>query len=152
MTESTKFPPERLPETTVESKGDPFPDLSAGPALRTIAMPADTNPAGNIFGGWLLGQMDIAGGITAARRAGGRVATVGIDAMSFHQPVKVGDEVSCYATIEKIGRSSLRVRVTSWVRRARSVEVLKVTEGVFTYVALDDDGRRRPVPPVFDYL
>jgi len=118
------------------------------PALRALAMPSDTNPNGDIFGGWVLGQMDLAGGVTAARRAGGRVVTVGIEAMSFHRPVYVGDEMSCYCTIERVGRSSLRVKIDNWVRRYLTGEAVKVTEGVFTYVAVGADGRPRPVPPL----
>ena len=124
------------------------PDMEGGPALRTIAMPADTNPNGDIFGGWLLAQMDLAGGVAALRRAGGRVATVGIEAMTFHKPVYVGDEVSCFAHVIKVGRTSIRVRVETWVRRQRSAgEAIKVTEGVFTYVAIGEDRRPREVPP-----
>jgi acyl-CoA thioesterase YciA len=122
-------------------------ELHCGPALRTIAMPADTNPNGDIFGGWLLAQMDLAGGVVAVRRSQGRVATVGVEAMTFHKPVYVGDEVSCFASIERVGRTSLRVRIVTWVNRHRSGEAVKVTEGVFTYVAITDDGRPREVPP-----
>ncbi|MGQ9366087.1 acyl-CoA thioesterase [Azospirillum sp. A39] len=122
-------------------------ELGRGPALRTIAMPADTNPNGDIFGGWLLSQMDLAGGVVALRRAQGRVATVGIEAMTFHKPVYVGDEVSCFAAIERVGRTSMRVRIDTWVTRHRSGETVKVTEGVFTYVAIAEDGRPREVPP-----
>jgi acyl-CoA thioesterase YciA len=125
---------------------DHEPDLEGGPALRTIAMPADTNPNGDIFGGWLLAQMDVAGGMVAARRANGRVATVGIEAMKFHQPVLIGDEVSCYCTILRIGRTSLSIKVDTWVRRGTAKGAVKVTEGVFTYVAIGDDRRSRPVP------
>jgi acyl-CoA thioesterase YciA len=117
------------------------------PALRAIAMPADANPSGDIFGGWVLSQMDLAGGTVATRRARGRVATVAITGMTFHLPVLIGDEVSCYAEIVKIGRSSLTVRVESWARRGASDEQVKVTEGIFTYVAIDPDRRPRPVPP-----
>jgi acyl-CoA thioesterase YciA len=117
------------------------------PALRTLAMPADANPNGDIFGGWVLGQMDIAGGIVAARRAKGRVATVAVTAMTFHLPVFVGDEVSCYCTIERIGRTSIAVKVEAWSRRASGAETVKVTEGLFTYVAIGADRRPRPVPP-----
>ncbi|WP_264662428.1 acyl-CoA thioesterase [Azospirillum canadense] len=121
--------------------------MDDGPALRTIAMPADTNPNGDIFGGWLLAQMDLAGGVVALRRACGRVATVGIEAMTFHKPVFVGDEVSCYAFVEKVGRTSIRVRVETWVRRQRTApEPIKVTEGVFTYVAIGEDRKPREVP------
>ncbi|WP_084536537.1 acyl-CoA thioesterase [Azospirillum halopraeferens] len=121
--------------------------LSDGPALRAIAMPGDTNPNGDIFGGWLLAQMDLAGGVVAVRRARGRVATVGIEAMTFHKPVYVGDEVSCFATVERVGRTSMRVRIDTWVRRFLTGETVRVTEGVFTYVAIADDGHPRPVPP-----
>jgi acyl-CoA thioesterase YciA len=116
------------------------------PALRTIAMPADTNPNGDIFGGWLLSQMDLAGGSVASQRARGRVVTVALTSMTFHLPVHVGDEVSCYGAIEKIGRSSITIRVETWVRRRDGGETVKVTEGTFTYVAIDAAGRPRPVP------
>ena len=116
------------------------------PAMRTIAMPADTNPNGDIFGGWLLAQMDLAGGNVAVRRARGRVATVAITAMTFHLPVFVGDEVSCYGTVERVGRSSIAIRVETWVRRSRTGDREKVTEGLFTYVAIDENRRPRPVP------
>jgi len=115
------------------------------PALRTLAMPGDTNPAGDIFGGWLLAQMDLAGGIAAARAAKGRVATVAVDALSFHRPVKVGDEVSVWAELIGIGRTSLRFRVSAW-RRPREAEAHeRVTVATFTFVALDHAGRPRPV-------
>lgn len=116
------------------------------PAIRTIAMPADANPNGDIFGGWVLSHMDLAGGTAAVRRAQGRVATVAITGMSFHLPVFVGDEVSCYAEIVKVGRTSIAVQVESWVRRGVSDERIKVTEGLFTYVAIGPDRRPRPVP------
>jgi acyl-CoA thioesterase YciA len=117
------------------------------PALRAIAMPADANPAGDIFGGWLLSQMDLAGGTTASRRARGRCATVAVTGMTFHLPVFVGDEVSCYAEIVTIGRTSITVRVESWARRGTSGERVNVTEGLFTYVAIGPDRKPRPVPP-----
>jgi acyl-CoA thioesterase YciA len=115
------------------------------PALRTLAMPADANPNGDIFGGWVLSQMDIAGGIVAARRAKGRVATIAVTAMTFHLPVLIGDEVSCYCEVEKIGRSSIAIKVETWARRAQDGDHVKVTEGLFTYVAIDPDRRPRPV-------
>ncbi len=121
-------------------------ELSGGPALRTIAMPADANPNGDIFGGWLLAQMDLAGGTVALRRSGGRVVTVGVEAMTFHKPVYIGDEVSCFATIERVGRTSIRVRIDTWAQRARSGDTVKVTEGVFTYVAVGEDRQPRTVP------
>ncbi|HYD31199.1 MAG TPA: acyl-CoA thioesterase [Azospirillaceae bacterium] len=132
-----------LPAEPVEA----IPDLTQGPALRAIAMPGDTNPNGDIFGGWLLAQMDLAGGTVAWQRAKGRVATVGVEAMTFHKPVFVGDEVSCYARILRVGRSSIRVQIDTWVRRFRTGEPIKVTEGVFTFVAIDERGEPRPVPP-----
>lgn len=120
--------------------------------LRTVAMPADTNPYGDIFGGWLLSQMDVAGGTHAMARTGGRVATVGIEAMSFHRPVYVGDLVSCHCRTERIGRTSITVHVETWVRRTTSGQGsrdLKVTEGMFTYVALAESGGKRVIdrPP-----
>jgi acyl-CoA thioesterase YciA len=117
------------------------------PALRAIAMPADANPHGDIFGGWLLSQMDLAGGTVATRRAKGRTATVAITAMTFHRPVFIGDEVTCYAEIIKIGTTSITVKVESWVRRGIGDEQIAVTEGIFTYVAVGNDRRPRPVPP-----
>jgi acyl-CoA thioesterase YciA len=116
------------------------------PHVRVIAMPADTNPAGDIFGGWLMAQMDLAAGNAAARRARGRCATVAVDRMVFHCPVLVGDEVSFYAAIEKVGRTSMTIRVEAWRRSRESEDVSKVTEGTFSFVAIDDDRRPRPVP------
>ena len=115
-------------------------------AIRTVAMPGDTNPNGDIFGGWVLSQMDMAGGMIATRRAQGRVATVAIATMSFHHPVYVGDEVSCYGEITRIGNTSITIKIESWVRRGRGGEEIKVTEGTFTFVAIGDDGRPRKVP------
>jgi acyl-CoA thioesterase YciA len=115
------------------------------PALRAIAMPADTNAHGDIFGGWLLCQMDLAGGSFAARRAGGRTVTVAITSMVFHRPVKVGDEVTCYCNIERVGTTSITVKIESWVRRGIGRTPIKVTEGTFTYVAVDANGRPKPV-------
>jgi len=115
------------------------------PALRTIAMPADANPAGDIFGGWVLSQMDLAGGIVAHRRAQGRAATVAVTGMTFHLPVFIGDEVSCYAEVVKVGRTSITVKIESWARRYMSSEQVKVTEGTFTYVAIGPDRKPRPV-------
>ena len=116
------------------------------PALRAIAMPADTNPHGDIFGGWLLCQMDLAGGTVATRRAKGRVVTVAITGMEFHRPVRVGDEVTCFCAVEKTGTTSITVKIESWVRRGVGGDQIKVTEGIFTYVAVDADGRPQPFP------
>jgi len=116
------------------------------PALRAIAMPADANANGDIFGGWVLSQMDLAGGSLAVQRAGGRVATVAITAMTFHLPIFIGDEVSCYGKVTRVGRTSITIDIESWARRHRGGERVKVTEGTFTYVAIDDHHRPRPVP------
>ena len=116
------------------------------PAIRTIAMPSDTNPAGDIFGGWLLAQMDLAAGSVAARHARGRCATVAIDKIVFVEPVKVGDEVTVYAELITTGRSSMKFEVSAWRRRRDGENVRKVTGALFTFVALDSDGRPRPIP------
>ena len=116
------------------------------PAIRTIPMPSDVNSNGDIFGGWVLAQMDVAGGIVAAQQAKGRVATVAIAAMSFHQPIKVGDVVSIYADIAKVGKTSITVVMETVARRRLDPAEIRVTEGTFVYVAIDDSGRPRPVP------
>ncbi len=121
---------------------------SGAPAIRVLAMPADTNPSGDIFGGWLLSQMDIAGATVAVERSGGRVVTIAVEGMSFLKPVHVGDLVSFYAVIEKTGRTSVRVRIDAWAKRGRTRAEERVTEGVFTYVAIDEDRRARPLPSV----
>ena len=116
-------------------------------AIRTLAMPADTNPAGDIFGGWLMSQMDIASSITAGVRARGRVATVAVTGFTFHKPVQVGDVVCCYADIQCIGTTSMMILVEAWVlRRSEPERRVKVTEGSFTFVALDEEGKKRPIP------
>jgi acyl-CoA thioesterase YciA len=115
------------------------------PVLCAIAMPADTNPQGDIFGGWLLSQMDLAGVTVAMRQAHGHVVTAAITAMSFDRRVFIGDEVTCYAEVVEIGRTSIAVKVESWVRRGVSDAHIKVTEGHFTYVAIDGHHRPRPV-------
>ena len=113
--------------------------------IRTLAMPADTNQHGDIFGGWVLGQMDIAGGIFAATIAKSRTATVAVDAMTFRKPVYVGDITCIYTELIRIGRTSITVRVETWVIRRNETNRILVTEGNFTYVALDEKGRPRPV-------
>ena len=123
----------------------PAPENLVG---RVIAMPGDANPEGDIFGGWLLAQMDLAGATPAFELARGRCATIALDGMVFHQPVSVGDEVSTYATVVKTGHTSIRVHVEAW-KRSRGQpdsEAVKVTEGVFTYVAIDADRKPRPLP------
>ncbi|HMB60690.1 MAG TPA: acyl-CoA thioesterase [Xanthomonadales bacterium] len=113
---------------------------------RTQAMPSDTNPAGDIFGGWVLSQMDIAAGICAGQRAQCRVVTVALERMSFIRPVKVGDILGVYTRVVGVGRTSVQVDVEAWVRRNRIYKREKVTEGKFKFVALDDDGLPTPVP------
>lgn len=115
------------------------------PAIRTIAMPSDTNPEGDIFGGWLISQMDLAGATVAFRLAKGRCATVAVDGMVFLSPVSVGDEVSLFAKVLKVGRTSVQVAVEAWRRRRDGEASTKVTEGRFTYVAIDGNRRPRPV-------
>lgn len=113
---------------------------------RTIAMPADTNPSGDIFGGWVLSQMDIAAGICAGQRAQARVVTVSLEGMSFIRPVKVGDILGIYTQVDRVGRSSMDIHVEAWVRRGRIGVREKVTEGTFKFVAVDDDGHSMAVP------
>ena len=121
------------------------PQPTGAPQLRVLAMPRDTNPGGDIFGGWTLSQMDLAGGMFAAGHAGGRVATVAIDAMRFLRPVSVGDVVSCYCTLGEAGESSMSVIVETWALDRATGEAAKVTEGVFTFVAIDEHGKPRKV-------
>lgn len=116
------------------------------PAIRTIAMPADTNPHGDIFGGWLMSQMDLAAGNVAARVSQGRAATVKVETMSFLRPVFVGDEVSIYAHLISRGRTSMKIDVAAWRRSRESKQSFKVTEAVFTFVAIDETRRPRLLP------
>ena len=116
------------------------------PTIRVTAMPADANPYGDIFGGWLMAQMDMAAGNVAARRARGRCATISAEAMTFHRPVFVGDEVSFYAWIVRTGRTSMRIQVEVWRREREGEDTTKVTEGLFTFVAIGPDRRPRPIP------
>ncbi len=113
--------------------------------IRTLAMPADTNPSGDIFGGWVMSQMDIAGAIAAVERARGRVVTVAVEAMTFIAPVKVGDVLCVYTSIERVGNTSITVALEAWVRRNRLDDRQKVTEGRFVYVALDEQGNKRAI-------
>ena len=128
---------EKASPTPVEPHGDL--------TVRLAAMPRDTNANGDIFGGWVLSQMDQASGIAAAERAHGRVATVAIEAMTFIRPVKVGDVLCVYTAIDRIGRTSIRVHVEAWARRFRTGAREKVTDAFFTFVAIDEAGRPRPV-------
>lgn len=113
--------------------------------IQAAAMPADTNPNGDIFGGWLLSQMDIAGGIAARSHSGGRTVTIAIESMTFKKPVQVGDVVSCYADLERVGRTSMTFLIEVWTLRRDSFVREKVTEGVFTYVAIGADGKPREI-------
>ena len=113
--------------------------------IRTIAMPANTNSNGDMFGGWMVSQMDLGGAILARNTAHSRITTVAIDAMSFHFPVYVGDIVSCHAQLVKVGRTSMRIAIEAWAQRHKGGEHVCVTKGIFTYVAIDDDGRPQPV-------
>ena len=124
---------------------DTTPVPSGELALQTVAMPKDTNPKGDIFGGWLLSQMDIAGMVTASDMAGGRVATVAIEGMAFLTPVHVGAVVSCYCDVLEIGRSSVRIVVEVWINSQHDGEPIKVTEGEFVFVAIDENGRTRAI-------
>lgn len=128
--------------TTEASAGEPNGALT----IRTLAMPADTNPAGDIFGGWVLSQMDIAGSICAVERVQGRVATVAVEAMTFIAPVKVGDVLCVYTSIERIGNTSITIAMEAWARRNRLADRVKVTQGRFVYVALDEHGQKRIIP------
>ena len=116
-------------------------------SLRTLAMPADANPSGDIFGGWIMSQMDIAGASYARQIAQSRVVTIAVEGMTFLLPVFIGDEVSCYCETEKIGRTSVAVKIETWVRRDRLTdESIKVTEAVYTYVSIDENRRPQPLP------
>ena len=114
--------------------------------VRTIAMPADTNANGDIFGGWVMSQMDQAGGIAGVERAQGRVVTVAVDAMHFIRPVQVGDVLSVYTRIGRVGRTSMTIEVEAWAGRFRTATREKVTQATFTFVAIDDAGKPRPIP------
>jgi acyl-CoA thioesterase YciA len=113
--------------------------------IRTLAMPADTNPAGDIFGGWVMSQMDIAGAICAVERVRGRVVTVAVEAMNFIAPVKVGDVLCVYCEVDRVGTTSITVKVEAWVRRNRVADRVQVTHGRFVYVALGEDGQKRVI-------
>jgi acyl-CoA thioesterase YciA len=128
---------------TADNSGDgPQGDL----CIRTLAMPADTNANGDIFGGWLLSQMDVGGGVFASKVAKSRTVTVAIEAMNFRKAVYVGDLVSVYANLVRIGRTSVTVHLEAWVVRRRETRPILVTDGNFTYVSIDDDGRPRIIP------
>lgn len=114
--------------------------------LRTLAMPSDANPAGDIFGGWVMSQMDLACGIRAGERARTRVVTAAVKEMAFEQPVKIGDTLAVYTDITRIGRSSITLSVEAWATRANSNNSAKVTDGTFIMVAVDENGQPTPIP------
>jgi acyl-CoA thioesterase YciA len=128
---------------TTTTDGAPRGNLT----IRTIAMPADTNANGDIFGGWVISRMDQAGGIAAVERARGRAVTIAIEAMTFIRPMRVGDVLEVYTELERVGRTSMRFHIEAWARRFKTHFVEKVTDGTFTFVAIGDDGRPRPIPP-----
>jgi len=127
------------------SEATPPPAPSGELVIRTIAMPMHTNSNGDIFGGWLVSQMDLGGAILARNVAHSRITTAAIDGMSFLNPVYVGDIVSCHATLLKTGRTSMHIAVEVWAQRTKGGEQVRVTQGNFVYVAIDDDGRPHPV-------
>ena len=116
--------------------------------VRTVAMPADTNANGDIFGGWVMSRMDQAGGIAGVERAQGRVVTAAVDGMSFIRPVRTGDVLGVYTRVLSVGRTSLKIQIEAWAIRFQTRDREKVTEATFTFVAIDDGGRPRPVPPL----
>jgi len=118
------------------------------PSVRVIAMPADTNPYGDIFGGWLMSHMDSAAGSVAARYSGGRAVTIAVEGMAFLRPVVVGDEVSVYAKLQSVGRTSMKIAVEAWRRTRHDDRSYRVTKAVFTFVAIGEDRHPRSVPPL----
>lgn len=133
----------------MNKKNTVLPDKQ--PAIRVAAMPADTNSAGTIFGGWIMSQVDIAGSIAALERARGRVVTVAVNSFEFHQPVFVGDLISCYAEVIKVGRTSITIKVEAYAQRCPSnPKTIKVTQAELTYVALDENRKPRGIPPRLD--
>ncbi len=131
----------------MKNESDQVPLPSRQPSLRVLAMPADTNPAGDIFGGWIMSQVDMAGAVEAGKRAKGRVVTVAVTEFLFKKPVFVGDLVSCYGEVVKIGKTSITVDVAVYAERKRQYgSTVKVTEAKVVYVAVDADGNPRPVP------
>ena len=124
---------------------EPAPQPIGEPVIRITAMPADANAYGDIFGGWLMGLMDMGAGLIAARTSKGRAVTVAMDGMQFHAPVKVGDEVSVYGKVVKVGRTSMGINIEAWRRHRHGEERIKVTEALFTFVAIDDEGKPRAI-------
>jgi acyl-CoA thioesterase YciA len=121
---------------------------SRAPTIRVVAMPADANPYGDIFGGWLMSQMDLAAGSIASRHSHGRAVTIAVEGMQFHLPVSVGDEVSVYAALVRTGRTSMTIDVEAWRRHRHEERMHKVTQASFTFVAIDLERKPRPIPPL----
>ncbi len=115
----------------------PFKDRH--PVIRTTTTYSDANPGGDIFGGWLLAQMDLAGGVCAYAYVRNRIVTVGVEAMSFHQPVFIGDEVSFFADVKHVGKTSIAIKIEAWVKRKKTGEIAHVTDGIYTYVSIGND-------------
>lgn len=126
-------------------------ETNSGPrgelTVRVVAMPSDTNANGDIFGGWVMSRMDQAGGIAGVDRSRGRVVTISVEAMTFLRPVRVGDVLCVYTEIERVGKTSMKIHIEAWARRFLTGEREKVTDATFTFVAIDEDGKPRPVPP-----
>ena len=135
-----------MTETQVHALNSAETEPRGDLCIRTLAMPADTNANGDIFGGWVLSRMDQAGGIAGVERAKGRVVTIAVDAMTFIRPVRVGDVLEVFTEVESIGRTSMKIHVEAWARRFQTLTHEKVTDANFTFVAVDDNGKPRPVP------
>jgi acyl-CoA thioesterase YciA len=134
-----------MTDTHIHAPANTETEPSGDLCTRTLAMPADTNQNGDIFGGWLLSQMDVSGGVFAAKITKTRNVTVAIEAMNFRKPVYVGDLVSVYGTLVRIGRTSITVHLEAWVTRRKETQAILVTDGNFTYVSIDDQGHPQPV-------
>src|ERR1700704_2871956 len=138
-----KYRHDRNPRPRAATETEPSGDL----CIRTLAMPADTNANGDIFGGWLLGQMDLGGGVFASKIAQSRTVTVAIEAMNFRKAVYVGDLVSVYANLVRVGRTSVTLHIEAWVLRRKEMQSILVTDGNFTYVSIDDQGPPKAIKP-----
>ncbi len=132
-----------MPDRNATTNETPRGELT----VRISAMPADTNANGDIFGGWVLSRMDQAGGIAGVERARGRVVTIAVEAMTFIRPVRVGDVLEVYTEVEHVGRTSMKIHIEAWARRFQTYLHEKVTDANFTFVAIDDSGKPRPIPP-----
>jgi len=140
-------PPRSMPRGSPPDMVEAVSLVGRDPVIRVTAMPADTNAYGDIFGGWLLSLMDSGAGLVAARHSRGRAVTIALDGMKFHQPVKVGDEVSVYGDLQRVGRTSMTIAIEAFRRHRTEDEHVKVTEAIFTFVAIDEAGKPRPIAP-----